>query len=91
MVPRHCLRAARQLRICIECSQQWRPGNGDGLDRAAGEAAAVSARCHRAGLAVGPAAGGHLQRSSDISQSALVVVGSLMSSCHADAPWEAAK
>lgn len=48
------------------------------------------ARC-RAGLAVGPAAGGHLQWSSDISQSALVVVGSLMSNCHADAPWEAAK
>lgn len=52
----------------------------------------LSPRVRRqAGLAVGPAAGGHLQRSSDINQSALVLVGSLMSNCHADAPWEAAK
>lgn len=28
---------------------------------------------------------------SDINQSRLVVVGRVMSSCHADAPWEAAK
>lgn len=45
----------------------------------------------QAGLAVGPAAGGHLQRSSDINQSALLGLGSLMSNCHADAAWEAAK
>lgn len=63
------------------------------LDEAVGGAAVtVSPHSPPVGLAVGLAAGGHqLQWGSDINQSSLVVVGSMMSSCHADAPWQAAK
>lgn len=61
--------------------------------RSSGEAAVAVSPCSLpGGLAVGLSAGGHqLRWSSDISKSDLVVVGCVMSSCHADAPWEAAK